>query len=344
MLNDALRVNPGDGTARFLLGSLYLASGRAQPAIEEWQRVRRIRPAIPTLHRNLGLALLQGTPNFKEARATLEEGIEADGENVEGYLALDGVLSATHTAPRDRVAALRRFPAPDRMPSSLVYKLAIGLAEAGQGAEAERLFHDRFFPKEEGGTSVRAVYAQVRLASARAAADAGNCSAAREMLDTLSAERQDLPFTAGGLGDVLRPPTMARQVAVINWICGRRDAARAEWRRLAQAASDGGAPMALAIADEARSRLGAARTTNQRRRLETALEAMARALDSGDTSNPGYAELTRASLLAALDRSDESRRSMTQVFLFPDRNLSHAWAHAIMQDLPPEGGRHKAGD
>jgi tetratricopeptide (TPR) repeat protein len=344
VLNDALRLNPEDGTARFLLGSLYLASGRAQPAIEEWQRVRRMRPAIPTLHRNLGLALLQGTPNYKEARGTLEEGIEADGENVEGYLALDGVLSATHAAPRDRVAALRRFPPPDRMPSPLVYKLAIGLAEAGQAAEAERLFHGRFFPKEEGGTSVRAVYAQVRLASARAAAGAGNCTAAREMLDTLSAERQDLPFTAGGLGDVLRPPTMARQAAVINWICGRRDAARAEWRRLAQAASDGGAPMALAIADEARSRLGAVRTTNQRRRLEAALEAMTRALDSGDTSNPGYTELTRASLLAALDRSDESRRSMTQVFLFPDRNLSHAWAHAIMQDLPPEGGRHNGGD
>jgi tetratricopeptide (TPR) repeat protein len=342
VLKDALRANPEDGTARFLLGSLYLASGLIEPAIEEWQRVRRVRPAIPTLHRNLGLALLQGTPDFKEARAALEEGIEADSENVEVYLTLDGVLSATNAVPRDRVAALRRFPAPERLPASLVYKLAVALAEAGDAAEAERLFHDRFFPKEEGGTSVRAVYAQVRLASARAAADAGNCTTAREVLDSLPAERQDLPFTAGGLSDALAPPAMARQVAAINWVCGRQAAARTEWQRLARALTEGGAPMALAIADEARTRLGGARTAEQRRRLEAALDAMTRALESGDTSNPGYTELIRASLLAALGRVEEARGAMARVFLFPDRNLSHALAHAMARDLPPNGGSHKS--
>ncbi|PYR91373.1 MAG: hypothetical protein DMF84_17180 [Acidobacteria bacterium] len=331
VLKDALRVNPEDGTARFLLGSLYLASGLAEPAIEEWQRVRRARPAIPTLHRNLGLALLQAA-NYSEARAVLEEGTSADSENVEVYLTLDGVLSAAHAAPRERVTALRRFPAPERMPASMVFKLAIALAEAGEAAAAERLFHDRFFPKEEGGTSVRAVYAQVRLASARAAADAGNCTAARDMLDTVPRERQDLAFTTGGLADVLQPPTMARQVAAINWTCGRLAVARAEWQRLARALADTDAPMNLAIADEARKRLGAARTADQRRRLEAALETTTRMLDSGDSSNPGYTELARASLLAALGRAEESRQSMARVFLFPDRNLSHALAHAAKSE------------
>ena len=331
VLKDALRVNPEDGTARFLLGSLYLASGLAEPAIEEWQRVRRARPAIPTLHRNLGLALLQAA-NYSEARAVLEEGTSADSENVEVYLTLDGVLSAAHAAPRERVTALRRFPAPERMPASMVFKLAIALAEAGEAAAAERLFHDRFFPKEEGGTSVRAVYAQVRLASARAAADAGNCTAARDMLDTVPRERQDLAFTTGGLADVLQPPTMARQVAAINWTCGRPGVARAEWQRLARAQADTDAPMNLAIADEARKRLGAARTADQRRRLEAALETTTRMLDSGDSSNPGYTELARASLLAALGRAEESRQSMARVFLFPDRNLSHALAYAAKSE------------
>jgi tetratricopeptide (TPR) repeat protein len=330
VLNDALRANPDDSTARFLLGSLYLADGLAQPAIAEWQRVRRVRPAIPTLHRNLGLALLEGTPNYTEARAALEEGIAADRENVEVYSTLDGVLSATSASPRERVAALRRFPAPDRMPSSLVYKLAIALAEAGEAADAERLFHDRFFPKEEGGTSVRAVYVQVRLAAARAAADARNCSAAREMLESLPAERPDLPFTAGGLADALRPPAMSRQVAAINWICGRQSAAREEWQRLERASAEGGAPMMLAIADEARRRLGHLATADQRRRLEAALDSTSRTLDSGDTSNPGYTELARASLLAALGRAEDSRQSMARVFLYPDRNLSHALAHSAM--------------
>lgn len=339
VLKDALRVNPEDGTARFLLGSLYLASGLVEPAVEEWQRVRRVRPPIPTLHRNLGRALLQGTPNYTEARAALEEGIAADSANVDLYLTLDGVLSATNASPRERATALRRFPASERMPSSIVFKLAIALAEAGDTAEAERLFHNRFFPKEEGGTSVRAVYAQVRLASARAAADAGNCSAAGDIRDGLPREQQDLPFTAGGLADALQPPTMARQIAAIDWICGRRASARAAWQRLARALADDRAPMTLAIADEARRRLGEARTAEQRRRLEAALETTIRTLDSGGTSNPGCTALARASLLAALGRVDESRQSMARVFLFPDRNLSHALAHSVMQDLPVQHAR-----
>jgi hypothetical protein len=124
---------------------------------------------------------------------------------------------------------------------------------------------------------------------------------------------------------------MARQIAAINRTCGRPAVARAEWRRLARALEDEGAPMNLAIADEARRRLGAARTADQRRRLERALDTTSRTLDSGETSNPGYTELARASLLAALGRVDEARQSMARVFLFPDRNLSHALAHSFMR-------------
>ena len=99
--------------------------------------------------------------------------------------------------------------------------------------------------------------------------------------------------------------------------------------------------MTLAIADEARRRLGRARTADQRRRLEAALESTSRALDAGDTGNPGYTELARASLLAALGRAADARQSMARVFLLPDRNLSHALAHATIADLPPEGESHK---
>ena len=112
----ALEANPSDATARFLLGSLYMANGLLEPAIAEWQRTRHDPPAIPTLDRNLGLALLQAGNHDRDARAVLEEGVVADSRNVDVYLALDGVLSAANASPRDRVAALRRFPSPERMP------------------------------------------------------------------------------------------------------------------------------------------------------------------------------------------------------------------------------------
>jgi hypothetical protein len=97
--------------------------------------------------------------------------------------------------------------------------------------------------------------------------------------------------------------------------------------------------MPLAMADVARRHLGRARTAPQRQRLERALDVTTRTLESGTTSNPGMTEYIRASLLAALGRREESRGSLRRVFLFPDRNLSHALARADMRAAPAPGGR-----
>ncbi len=330
VLQSALRSDPDDPTARFLLGSRYLASGLTDAAVAAWQHARHVQERVPALHRNLGLALLHGPGNVKEAWAVLEEGTRVDGANVDVYLALDGVLSAANASPRERVEALRRFPAGDAMPSALVFKLALALAEAGEQAAAERLFHDRFFPREEGGTNVRTVYAQVRLTSALRSAVNGHCPAALEILDSFARERPELPFTTAGLSDTLGPNVMARQAAVVEETCGRQAAARARWERLAGPLTNGGAPIAVAIADRARRRLGRARTAAQRARLEQALDSATRTLESGGTSSPGLVEYARGSLLAALGRAGESRRSLKRVFLFPDRGLSHALARAAL--------------
>jgi tetratricopeptide (TPR) repeat protein len=339
VLRAAVTAKSDDAIARFLLGSQYLASGLVEPAVAEWQQVRRTG-AIPTLHRNLALAILHGfavapsalrrgtSAEMTEARGVLEEGTRANPENVEVYLTLDAVLSAVAAAPGERAAVLRRFPAADRMPSSMVFRLALALAESGDEAGAERLFHDRFFPREEGGTNVRTVYAQVRVTSARLAAGSGRCAAALGVLDSLPQEQKGLGFTAGGLADTIAAPVMARQIAAIESACGRGVAARARWERLARPLTAGGAPMALAIADEARHRLGTARTADQRRRIEDAIEVATRTLDSAGTTSPGLLELARASLLAALGRNDEARESRRKVFLYPDRGLSHALARA----------------
>ena len=329
VLEHVLHVNHDAATAELLRGSLYLSSGLREQAIEAWQRVRRVSPAIPTLHRNLGLALLHRGEDYREARAVLEEGVAADGTNVEVYTALDGVLSATDASPRDRVAVLRRYPASAPMPASLVFKLAQALAEANEAAAAERLFHDRFFPREEGGTNVRTVYVQTRLTSATLAARRGSCGEALEILDSFTRERRGLAFTAGGLADVLDLPAMSRQAAAIESACGRNDVARARWERLERGLTSGG-PMSVAVAVDARRRLGRSNAADERRALEEALESATRTLESGDSSNPGLVECARALLLAALGRIDESRSSLKRVFEYPDRNLSHAVARAAL--------------
>jgi tetratricopeptide (TPR) repeat protein len=333
VLAEALKANPSDATARFLLGSLYLSSGLVQPAIDSWQQVRTLRPATPVLHRNLGLALLQQS-DYAEARSVLQEGLVVDRDNVEVYLALDAVLSASGASARDRASALARYPSPDsEKPASLVFKAALALAEAGDAAAAERLFHDRFFPREEGGTSVRTMYAQVRLTSARVASEQQRCDAARQILDSLSTEQPGLAFSKGGLADVVATPTLSLQAAAIESACGRAAEARARWERLARPLSTDGPALTLALADTARQRLGRSRTPAERAGLERALENATAILETAGTSSPGVIEYARGVLLVALGKKAEARDSLRRVFAYPDRSLSHALARAALQDM-----------
>jgi predicted Zn-dependent protease len=332
VLSAAVQTNPGDASAQFLLGSLYFAKGLVAPATAAWESARQLRAGIRTLHRNLGLALLQQrSPDFKQARTVLEEGTAADSRNVDVYAALDAVLSAIAATPSERVNALRRYPATDAMPPSLVLKLALALAEAGEPDAAERLFHDRFFPREEGGTSVRSVYAQVRVTSAAVAAAGGGCDAARAILGSLSREQPGLAFTAGGLTDTLGGASMVMQLAEIESRCGTRESAQARWERLARNLAGEGAPLTIAIADQARARLGRPRTEAERSRVEQALATATAVLETGGTSSPGSLEYARGLLLAELGRTEDSRASLQRVFLYPDRGLSHALARAAMR-------------
>ena len=88
--------------------------------------------------------------------------------------------------------------------------------------------------------------------------------------------------------------------------------------------------MSVAVAVDARRRLGRLNAADERRALEEALESATRTLESADSSNPGLVEYARALLLAALDRVDESRASLKRVFVYPDRTLSHALARAAL--------------
>ena len=343
VLNAALKHNPNDTTAQFLLGSLYLSSGLVDPAIEAWQRVRQANPKIPVLHRNLGLALLQRS-NYADARTVLEEGISTDKDNVDVYLALDAALSALGASARDRAAALLKYPLPDAAkPAALIFKAALALAEAGDADGAERLFHDRFFPREEGGTNVRTVYAQVRLTSARLAAERGQCDSARPIVDSLSKEQPGLPFTNGGLSDTVAAPSLALEVASVESACGRGSNARATLERLVRPLAGDAAPLTLAIADAARDMIGRPRTAAERGRLERAVENATATLESAGTSGPGLLEYARGVLLEELGKATEGRSSLRRVFTYPDRGLSHALARGALRaspnTRPPRSGR-----
>ena len=86
VLGSALKTNPEDSIAHFLLGSLYMSTGHTDLALAEWQHARKLKPDLPVLHRNLGMALLHGKSDPRQASQVFKEGMRADPTNLDGLL------------------------------------------------------------------------------------------------------------------------------------------------------------------------------------------------------------------------------------------------------------------
>jgi len=221
VLRDALSHAPDDATAHFLLGSLHLAGGRADSAMAHWERARALDPRIPTLHRNMGRTVLASGGPPERAAALFSEGRAVDADNVDLYFGLDEALTALGRSAGARADSILTYPDPHTMPAKLVYHVARLLASAARFDEADALFLDRFFPSEEGGTDVRAVYLEVKLARAADAAARERCSDARAIVSGLGRADPRLRFGLEGTDALLAQAPLAERVAGIRERCGR---------------------------------------------------------------------------------------------------------------------------
>ncbi len=222
VLRAAIAHRADDASAHFLLGSLYLSGGMVAPAMREWETTRQLNPRVPTLHRNMGYAVLRSGGPAAEAVALFEEGTKYDPANVGLYFGLDEAMRQDGRPAGARADALLAFPDRAAMPAALVYVLAGDLADAGRFDEADAQFRGRFFPREEGGVNVRQVYLQVRLARAAALAASGDCAGARAVVDRLAQPVAGLEFTRDGLEPFLVRAPLAERLARVNQTCPAR--------------------------------------------------------------------------------------------------------------------------
>jgi tetratricopeptide (TPR) repeat protein len=200
VLELALSANPQDATAHFLLGCLYLSGGMTESALAEWQQAKRIKPDIPTLHRNMGFTLLRSDDSFTQAIEVFREGMRYDPNNVDIYLGLQEAMEKAGLPLADRVRALASFPDLPAAPVSLVLRLVQLLAESQEFDRAEELLANRFFPREEGGINVRQIYVDLRLKWAQSLAKSGQCDHALKMVEHLAEPNARFPFTTKGMG------------------------------------------------------------------------------------------------------------------------------------------------
>jgi tetratricopeptide (TPR) repeat protein len=219
ILHRAIEVAPNDATAHFLLGSLYLSGGMSEPALQEWETTRRIKPAIPTLHRNMAYAMLKSGESPERAIELFREGVQYDSRNVDLYLGLEEAMEKAGRPANERARALQEFPELQSAPAVLVFRLVRLLSDAGDFDEAERQLANRFFPREEGGANVRDLYITLKLKRAQSIAAQGQCPSALDIVRHLGEPVRGLSFTSKGLDPSISSAASQQAVEEIHAIC-----------------------------------------------------------------------------------------------------------------------------
>jgi tetratricopeptide (TPR) repeat protein len=326
VLRRALEIDPGDATAHFLLGSLHLSGGRTDDALAEWEKARALDPKLPVLHRNIGFTLLYARGAAADALRVFTEGMDADPTNVELYQGADQALSLLDRSAGERIASLVRYPETP-LPSTLVFKLALALAEEGRFADAERLFPGRFFPREEFGTNVRQVYLEVELRRAFALALDGKTAEAATLAASFGQPVAGFDFTKDGMAAFVDSPRFQYYCGELLARLGNDAAAREHWKR----AAAGHDFRQTAFAYRAARKLGEAGDAEWRPRLEKALAEADLYLFRGG-HYPAGATCARGMLLLALGRGPEGREALRQVFVLPDKGMPHHIARLALQE------------
>lgn len=326
VLNAAIRVNPQDATAHYLLGTLYFSRGLTDSALDQWALARKSNPRIPVLHASLGRALLQVKRDPDQALRVFQEGLSVDPRNVELYTGMDQALSILGRPAADRAAALERYPDRANMPSPLVYELILNQTEAGNFDAAAALFHNRFFQREEGGTNVRQVWLEVRLQRALSLAKAGKCDEAESVADQLGAPVPDLAFTHDGLEPLMRSARINYLLGTLHKRCKQPDKAQAGFGQAAKASGFENAVWAA----KASAELPGHDADSAKQKLESVLQHARSTSDA--SSRTGWWLYNAAMLERSLGEKQQAEADLRSAFLFPDQMLTYHLTRLALED------------
>lgn len=317
VLQAALEARPSDGTAHYLLGTFFFSRGLTDAALQAWNEARKLAPETPVLNADIGTALLHVRKDPQGALSAFRDGIAVDAKNPALYVGMDEALSLLKGPARDRVQALERYPDLAQMPSHLVYELALNRTEAGDFDGAKRLFHDRFFPRQEGGTNVRQVWIEVLLQEALSLQRTGHCEAALREAHTLAAELPGLPFTRDGLTPILDSARTQYLLGMLTSACGKAGEAHKHFERASKETREDQFTWAYAAAQ----RLGESSASEWTPKLAAALARAERNSKTG--SDNSLSLYTAGCIEATLGHRQEADEAFRQALLLPDQMMAH---------------------
>jgi tetratricopeptide (TPR) repeat protein len=329
VLSAALKSNPQDASAHYLIGTLYFSKGLADQALAEWQQTRQLNAQIPVLHASLGRALLHVKEKPAEALDVFQEGLRTDGRNLELYRGIDQTLSILQKPAQERVAALQRYPDLDHMPTPLTYELILNLAEAGDFDKAEAMFHNRFFQREEGGTNVRQVWLEVDLQKALSLARHAHCPEAVNIADHIAQPVPDLLFTHDGLQPFLASARFNYLLGSTYKACNLSQKAQSHFTEAAQSSNLNEAIWSWKASQE----LPNTERSVARQKLEAALNRVRN--DPASDSATGRWLYQAGMLDRELGNAQQANKEFRDALLQPDQMMTYHLTRLAMSENQP---------
>lgn len=151
VLSEALRRNPEDGTAAYLLGNFYYDKRQYDLAQLYWEKGAALNGSLPTVHRNLALLYYNKLDDADRALAEMELAFRLDTGDSRIFMELDQLYKKLQRPTAERLLRFEAMPELILQRDDLVLEHATLLNQLGRHEEAKAIIDQRVFHPWEGG-------------------------------------------------------------------------------------------------------------------------------------------------------------------------------------------------
>ncbi len=150
-LNLAIKNNPKDANAHYLLGNIYYDKRQYDEAQKNWEKALELRPQYPTVWRNLALCYFNKRQESAKAVEYMEKAFSLDPEDGRVLMELDQLYRTLGYPHSDRLRLLEDHLNLTNKRDDLVLEHITLLNQLGRYSEAKDMLDLHIFHPWEGG-------------------------------------------------------------------------------------------------------------------------------------------------------------------------------------------------
>ncbi len=194
VLQAALKANPKDNVAAYLLGNFWYAFRQYENAQECWERSIKYNGVNAICYRNLALLYYNKTNQKGLAKEYLEQAFNLDCKNARLLMELDQLYKKMNVSVKERLSLLQSYPKLTNSRDDLYLECIALLNQEGEFKKALNLLEKRqFHPWEGGEGKVPFQYITLHIEMAKKLIAEGEYQSAIEHLGAA----QDYPHNLG---------------------------------------------------------------------------------------------------------------------------------------------------